>query len=266
MRRPKIHRSTLVVALGMLVPTILVNVSGEIVSPLAGNFGGGYTAEYVHGWPQVYMYRSVDYDFSKPGPDFPDIPKWNVPWLAWDSWRFWRADKRVLWGGCLICDFLVGAVLLLGITGAWEWRRRHRARICQFSIGDLLTAFTLVAVLLGWWGFVSQEYDRESLHVNVLDEPNGAYLLDKRCRGPRWLSLLVGESNLPERFQRVSFAILANENAKKLDGWLPHLKSLKHLQGLEVRDWAGPPPVKYSHLKSLPALRYLYIQCANREL
>src|SRR5215208_5092396 len=94
MRLLIIHRSTFVVALVLIVLVALMNMPGELVSPLAGSFGGGYTAEYVHGWPWVSLHRTVFYEFSKPGAaEFPDVPKFGVPWLAWTSWEFWQGES-----------------------------------------------------------------------------------------------------------------------------------------------------------------------------
>jgi hypothetical protein len=256
MRLPNIHRSTLVVALGMMFPVVLMNVPGELVSPLAGNFGGGYTAEYVHGWPWVSLYREVFYDYSKPGAaDFPDVPKFGVPWLAWNSWEFWQGTtwKPRIVG--VIGDGLTGALLILGLAAVWEWRRRRRSKLFQFTLANCLFVFAIVSAAFGWW--------RHALNMAAWEDELAASIDDKvrhvqqEYHGPLWLRRLVGKEVLSPAFMRADSASIAVEDN---DGFLKAvsvLRKFSYLNELTIEKSLDAASISYSELSDLRGLKYL---------
>src|SRR4051794_26663900 len=105
MRVPTLHRSSLVVLVAGAILLILVNVPGELTSPLNAFVGGGpslgtpdYRAEYEHGWPWVFLYRAIDYRVPRPASPNPASTAllvrmatspfeqtWGIPWLSWRS-------------------------------------------------------------------------------------------------------------------------------------------------------------------------------------
>src|SRR6476620_572532 len=116
MHRPTIHRSTAVVGLGILALLLLMNVPGELTS--LGGFGGSATAsfhvgaQYEHGWPWVFLYRSFDSPSAIGG------PKYGVPWLAWSSWQFWHCDTWKVRFGAFVLNLVTGILLILAICSA----------------------------------------------------------------------------------------------------------------------------------------------------
>jgi hypothetical protein len=256
MRWPKIHRSTVVVALLMLVPAVLMNVPGELISPLTGNVGGGYEAEYVHGWPWVSLHRSVFYDFSiEGGPVAPDKPIAGVPWLAWTSWWFWQGKTWRLWPWRLVGDVLVSLLLIAVVASLWEWRRRRRSRAIQFSLAGCLIAFTIIAAILGWWWHAKNVSGwegsfEESTDGEWLNFQTGYY-------GPLWLRRLFGKDLLAPAFERVDSADLQVADDNQLMHAVSILKNFPYLRELSISTPRENPQIDYSELANLKRLRYL---------
>src|SRR4051794_532291 len=260
MRLPRIHRSTCIVALGMAVPLAMLNVPGELVSPLgAGGSGAGpmtYTVEYVQGWPWLSLYRAVDYDLQTPGAvRLPDIPIYGVPWLSWTSWEFWRGETWNLRPAALFGDVLASLMLIFVVAFAWEWRRRRRARVFQFTLSESFLAFLVVAAPLGWWWYAKNVTEWENGLVDSID-----FVLQDSSQGyhgPLWLRRLMGMELLSPTFMRVDDASLAVNGDEGFLMAVSVLRKFGYLRELRIAKTHDASSISYSELADLKSLRYL---------
>lgn len=254
---PRIHRSTVAVAFVVLIVLAVLNVPGEIVSPLGGNFGGGYTASYESGWPFIHQQRAVEYVFSDTGPNMPDFPLYGIPWLAIDSWKFWEADQMRVHPRALLANAAIAVAVLVSITFYWERRRRRVGRF-QFRLAEFFMAITLVAALFGWYGYFIREFNREKPHVDALWEMDRVYVYDAYSP-PLWFRRIVGNAHLSEAFFRADSVEFDTIDEPLLMRALPHLRSLKYLRHLRVSDEISGSLDGFSMLADLSSLRYLEI-------
>jgi hypothetical protein len=262
MRLPRIHRSTLIVALGTVIPITMINVPGELVSPLGGGGSGAgpivYTAEYVHGWPWLDLYRTVDYDLQTPGAvTLPDIPINGVPWLALTSWEFWRGETWQLRPGALFGDVVAGLVLIVVVASAWEWRRRRRARVFHFTLTECFVAFVVVAAPFGWWWQAKnlaqwEDALAESIDSNLRDS-------QQEYHGPLWLRRLVGKELLSPAFMRVDSATLVVDHNEEFLAAVSVLRKFGYLRELAIEKTRDDSSISYSELAGLKSLRYLML-------
>jgi hypothetical protein len=260
MHRPTIHRSTAVVALGLFGILILVNVPGELIS--LGGFGSSDMrsvhsgASYEHGWPWMYLDRSFEYPYPGGGTGiFSSAPNYGVPWLAWASWEFWRGDNWRVRVGALILNLVVGSLLILAIAGGWEWRRRRRTRLFQFTLAECLVAFVVVAAPLGWWLQAKSATAREVAAIDSLGESAECA---EDYHGPLWLRRLVGVHLAWNSFSRVDFVQLVHIDGEVFEQLLPLLRAFPYLRELDVEgDPDSSMPVAFSTLNELKGVRSL---------
>lgn len=257
------HRSTYVVAAVTALLMVVIAFPGEITSPLAGNFGGAYTATYDHGWPLTFLARGYRYDFSQPKM-FPDIPKWGVPWLAWDSWQIWEMNNaRSYWSPedvnswkpvNLVVDFVVALLVVITLATLWERRRRRSSRLMTFSLRDAALVMTAAACLLGWGAHAQHVHIRELKLVGTLDQL-AAYGYESSI-APQWLQRLVGTENLPELFLRVDELEISVTDQEELQKVIRICKEFKWLKTVEVHDLSM---MQLAGLQALPQLEVLKV-------
>jgi hypothetical protein len=269
MRLPNIHRSTLVVALAMIVLLAMLNAPGELVSPYGGGvspyvLGGGgggagpitYTAEYVHGWPWLILYRTVDYDVQMPGAaPRPGVPIYGVPWLAWTSWEFWRGETWKLRRAALLGNAVVSLLLIVVVASAWEWRRRWRAQVFQFTLVECLVGFVVVAAPMGWWWHAKNIAGwEEELAASIEDKVGD---VQQEYHGPLWLRRLVGKELLSPAFMRAdSASIIVDDNDAFLAA-VSVLRQFSYLRELTIEKSLDASSISYRELADLPGLKYL---------
>jgi len=196
-RRPwyRLHRSTYVVAVLLLIVLVLIIVPG----------GWSFTDGGVeHGWPWRYLkvwgttaILAQNWDYN------PDEIWDGPPWLHKQGWLFkgLQSEFRL---GALVGDVAVGLLILAIGVVIFEWWRRRRSRVWQFSLRELMIGILLLAAALGWW---RQNHVRAQREVQALREPpsnptiaeallhqtgNSHWDYITVCRSPIWLHKLLG--------------------------------------------------------------------------
>jgi hypothetical protein len=263
MRAKTLHRSTVVVAFGMLALVTLLNVPGDNLSPLGHPVLSTYRAEYLHGWPWVSLYRTVFYDFAAPqATTFPDAPKYGVPWLARTNWEFWQGNPWKLHPAAVMGNLVVGALLIVLVAAAWELRRRRRTRWLQFTLREVAIAMTVVAAAFGWW-----QYERAGYHYeDDLNQIDGGYVtLDQVYKGPLWLKRLVGEDLLHDvcyRAEAVTLEIIDDTDfhqAVAVFRGLPYLRQIELSPSMLSSVRSKIPPFPFSKLAQLTNIKTLVL-------
>ena len=236
---------------------VFLLVPGEIISPLGGNFGGGYTAVYEHGWPWIHMHRAVKYDFSQPGKQFPDIPQWDIPWMAWDNWQLWEADAKIMRIGKLIGNLAVGCVLLMSAMLSWHFYLRSRGSCLRFRMSDLLLLTAIIPSGLGWYMYSTRAYAYELAHSEPLWEENCIFV-ETYC-GPLWLRRLIGTELAADAFFRVTEIAMQDVSEDQFHEVTQQLTNFSNLRILEIDAIERTARFYYSELKDLQSLRYLVL-------
>ena len=267
---PAIHRSTVVVALGMAVLFAVLNVPGELILPpggivapnTAGTFSGiapiAYTAEYVHGWPWLSLYRIVDYNPQMPNMGTRPTPTHGVPWLTWTSWKFWQGRTWELRPTALAADVAVSLLLIVVVASAWEWRRRCRTRWLQFTLREIAIATVVVATAFGWWRYALVQYAREEV---ALDGPESEHFRTAgfAYHGPLFLKRFVGEHLLWPVFIRNDGIWMEVIDASQFRDTLNAIRGFSYLRELELKNNLQDAKVKipFSELAKFKGLRQL---------
>src|SRR4051812_1759026 len=192
MRLSNVHRSTLILIVGILLVFVLLNVPAELVSPGGGSFGPAYAAQYAHGWPWAWLHRKVDYQ----NPILIPVVPLGVSWLAWSSWKVWEGAPWHFRSAAFAGNLIVAMLSILAIASAWEWRRQ-RAKGFRFSLAECMLAFVLVALPLGWWWHVKNVARFENAVAGSLDKYG---YVSQEYHGPLWLRRLLGTHILDPAF------------------------------------------------------------------
>ena len=263
--RFRIHRSTWIVGLSVLVLNALVLLPGQTVGGGSGGcreFAGDrdwVSTELIeHGWPYIFLHRSALEEEGLEGWQF-----WDVPWLSSSAWFDLRKQCYIEFNlQHLLLDLTILLAIVALISWAWEWRRR-RSRILQFNLADLLVGFTLLALPLGWYVYYRNQEQRENrTWTEATNEFDGLDIgydnLDVVTS--RWLSGLIGDRRTP----RFEFATAAkfdcgwtNESGT-LEKVLPYLRAASGLQQLSVTMHETHRDSLHA-LVELPSLRHLWL-------
>src|ERR1051325_1253678 len=126
----RLHASSYLVAVVVLAICGAMNLGAEDV----GN-------KPSFGWPIAYLSVDAWLDADPFGDPFVGpAPLW--------LWR-WRPEQTGTWRlAPLALDAGVLLVILAATVGGWEWRRRHRRRLWQFTLLDLLALTTFVGLAI----------------------------------------------------------------------------------------------------------------------
>ncbi|MBN1909512.1 MAG: hypothetical protein JW818_07235 [Pirellulales bacterium] len=205
----RLHLSTwlvlLVVALGLVLISIpAYEIRGARLPE--GDPDGDLVIRCRHGWPWDFMVQYRDYAWPKappePGPFLPSY--WtDAPWATASNWAVTGKTRFELLH--LVGDLAVALAILCVAGAGFEWWRRRRRRVWQFSLREMLVATLLLAGVLGWWKCRDNQFRREMVLAKQLGLELKEYPLSDigvEYRGPTWLGRLVGKRHL-ESFNNV---------------------------------------------------------------
>ena len=146
-----------------------------------------------------------------------------MPWLDIRGWSF-TGDEIVFSPIAFFLDIVTALAILLLIAALFEWRRRRRWRVWQYTLSELLILMFLVAGVLGWWQTnhlrVQKEIDSADLAYG--GSPFFNYL---EYRGPVFLEKLLGKELLTD-FSTVTIFLLSDKTAQdvSISSQLPNIE------------------------------------------
>jgi hypothetical protein len=164
----RLHASTSLVLLLVLTALALLNVPARLETHSLGkpdpnnilDFGLG--SHFEHGWPWTFLTRhSINNSQSIISGHGTSV---------W--WMHERVDSFSPW--LLLSDVAVCGILAAAVLSILERRRRRRAHLWQFSIGDLFVAIAIFASALGFVVWQYREYQREWQAIEALIGNDGA--------------------------------------------------------------------------------------------
>lgn len=247
------HRSTCIVAVGTAIVLLCMMVPGELLSSRRGVVGP-YYACYAHGWPCTHLRREVEYSSTS---DNPDIPKWGIPWLALDSWKFLHADERKFSMAAFATNLSCLIVIVVVATAGFEVWRRNRNRVWQYGMVDILAVLLLVGILMGWLQWEKRNSIREDVHVDAIIK--GGHQVYSEF--PWWtfgFQKLMGRESLPRYLGRIEAVFFTRYSDDEFVMLLPHLRALRGYELTLTFDVIpGISALPFSQLKSLTQLRVL---------
>ena len=277
MRRPRLHRSSVVAGLVAAALLVLVSVPGRVV--------GGLTSDckiFEHGWPWVYLRRETIeepvtfydassglslvpcflpaiYPFDRDAPS--RLPMWGVPWLTPANWMIWDGDANGdrhwhLMVGALLLDLATAlGVVAIAVAATEVWRRR-RARVLSFRIADMLVATAVLGAILGRIAYWQHEYPREQ---RALVDADGFswYGQSETCIAPLWLRSLIGDRFFPDFCWRTA-TVLIHAGSDDADEAAQRISQLAYVHEIQVWLTEGES-FRFSVLNAIPQLQTLEI-------
>ena len=202
-----LHLSTWVVILLTIGFVAILELPGEtqgtMVAAGDGPSGGGivYGESFLHGWPWIYLDR---YEGVSLAHTFSDTQK--APWLIPRAWKIYsNSESSEFTLIYLILDLFVGSIIILTVAVLFEWRRRLRTRLFQYTLRELLLLMLLTACVLSWWQMHHLRRIREQKFVNRYH--NDTYpsiwhsnpsIWYSEYKGPRILAKLFGTALLSD--------------------------------------------------------------------
>jgi hypothetical protein len=147
---------------------------------------------FCHGWPWNYLFRNVN--VNDVGSSIDD----GIPWLDIRGWSFIGAEIEFspivfFW------DIIAATAILILIATFFEWRRRRRWRVWQYTLSELLILMILVAGVLSWWRTNHLRVQKEDDFV-ISTFGDYPFTRCKEYRGPVILGKLFGEKYLTDFF------------------------------------------------------------------
>jgi hypothetical protein len=265
MKFPRLHKSTIAVALITAAVAVLVEVPGRVVSGTLSF--KSETNDIEHGWPWVYLRREVRLagsDFDVPSarlqrlrfqgfmpPEFEtlDLPMGGVPWLRAANWRFWqcvddgRSLHREFIGGRLLADIAIVLAAVFATICAWEFRRRRRPRIFNFGIIEMLVVVAVVSGALGWLAYMKNEHARELQLAEELK--SGKFQpFENACIAPLWFRSLFSDRLIPGYFWRVNELYIAGDSDFNVEACASYIAQFKYVNRAYIdRDAFGLFPM-----------------------
>jgi hypothetical protein len=288
MRRPRLHKSSIVVGLIVALLLVLIETPGRVVS----GYGGTSSLKvFEHGWPWIHLRRE---SYDRAPPEFvkssdgrwlalmyspvwnpldirTDLPRWGIPWLSADNWRFWESypqDDPPRWTlhiVNLVCNLAVALVVLSSTVAVWEIRQRRRSEPVSFRFGlrGLLLATAAAGAVLGWLNHLAHEHRRESALIDRVDSRTGPmdatwYDVDHVCVAPLWLRSLVGVRVFPEFFWRASAVNIQPERGDKMELMCAEIAQLDHVTKIGIEGHLRHY-VRFSALRTLAQMKTLEV-------
>jgi hypothetical protein len=250
----RLHVSTWTVMLLMSALMTLIEVPGEVVSD-----GGNYMGEmkFTHGWPSVYFERQWAIPPTSPYFLSGDDDSVKAPWrcsCAWTFYEYSRPPKFSLPN--FLLDLSLTMVIVLAAGGLFEWRRRKRTRLIQFTLRELLLAMLLTAGAFSWW---RTEHNRRINEQSVFNQYGlDRYLSDNKYVGPVLLKKLLGLENLDDLY-RYGTCMMFEPKPKDVEKCLPLLKNFRCLESLTVHRAINIGDEQIAEISELKSLEELYL-------
>jgi hypothetical protein len=254
----RLHFSTWILIFLLAAFFMVVEIPGTLRVVILSSAADA-RGSFKHGWPCVFLERKTNSATCSIGPQ--DIDR--APWLAPGSWMIpdgfeWQRLSLL----CLIADILISLAIILVVAGLFEWRRRFRSRLFQFTLRELLLFVLLAAAACSWWRVNHNRRTREKEIIarfakrgslvfcidkyggpEILEKTLGRDLLDDfyavaACRGDLWDKQDYEETmscidNLPS-LESVEFGDFGRKDAAVIDQWLSRMTTLKNLQTLNL--------------------------------
>jgi Leucine-rich repeat (LRR) protein len=244
----RLHRSTYVMAMLILVVLLMANLPGTIL--LDGKDWSDQEGIYVaHGWPWTFLFRGLDRTaFLKVEP--------NVRWPYWlpphpmeqvPGSLFWKISDKVKTISVLplLADFTVCAVITIALTSVYEVWRRRRRRWCQFYLSELFAMITLASLLLAWLSVEAAEGNEEKQAVSEMigGAERSPLVCGVSLAGPQWIRNLFGDAPF-EVFDRIRMVDMPANSTRGTPHFyrdlnrpenLSHLRYVDHLSLLQRR-------------------------------
>jgi len=191
-----------------------------------GDFRGGggdelESGEFEHGWPWLHL-RRISGDYSAP-PGLRD----NAPWFYRDAWGL-GGDVAGFSPSMLAANVVITLLISVAAMAGFEWWRRRRRRLWQFSLRELLVATFLIAIALSWWQWRRQRFQREQRAVATVNE---LVSVSKEYQGPQWLRRLVGTKRLDFLHTVTSVSCREGITDDHLQQARPCLESWRNVEG-----------------------------------
>lgn len=265
-RRLKLHCSTWVVGLLTLFLTTVIVLPGNPAFP-GINFR--FESKSSHGWPWEFLARS---NRIKPGILQGNMARgilqyktvFGVPWLSWDAWSVWEANRGYSFSPWyLLLDLIAMAVVVVSFSAVWEWWRRRRRRLWQFSLREVGVMTAIVAIPLGWCTYQRNAVLRETGHRETLDKhPHIDWSYGHNSYNvPLWLERLLGRQLAPKWYfiQNVNYSTDHNDESARLASFLPILQDFSHLEELSVKLQVQEEVDLFSSIAVLTQVRRLHL-------
>jgi hypothetical protein len=208
------------------VPGGLEGVSiAEGYSPSGG--GVVYGEYFLHGWPWIYLNR---YEGSSDADTCSDEMK--APWLMRRAWNLCsNSQSRVFSFFDLILDILIGFIILLVIAFCFEWRRRLRNRLFQFTLREILSLMLITAAVLSWWRIHHNHRVHELEIANHFDKD---MYWSEKYRGPEILARIFGTGLLTD-FEKVTDCNGHDYfDKRRAEEWFCCLKEFDNLERITI--------------------------------
>jgi hypothetical protein len=242
----KLHASSYVFAVLAFLGFVFVNVPGQEVTQLETDYIPTFESKFEHGWPATYLKRGFYYFDNS-------LENSNNCWLlarAVESFSAWNLTENMavaLAGTCL------GAAV-------FEFWRRRRKRVWQFTLADFFVGLAVLGVPFAWLGLQVQEYNKEQQALQQIrkavaaTEFIGGYepseTIEYQHGAPTFLREIFGDG--PFRFMdRVVHCDFVGSYCPEVAGQFLHLK---YYSAYPI----GPQAVaSINRLKKLESLRLI---------
>jgi hypothetical protein len=268
---PRLHKSTIVVAIIAVLLLVITGVPGRVVMWQPYDY-----STFEHGCPFVYLRRQARLEAITFGDPIifvfrkealtTFLPMYGIPWLSTDNWKLWEADPndgeplRQFNPWCLLADVAIAMIVLSAVVAVWEFRRRRRGSLFSFSLVDMFVAVAVVCTVLGWVAHEKYACARETPSAETIWGSDDCAFSpwDETCVAPSWMRSLCGESLMPAFTWRIyrgnvnARFVHNTEELRAATSAMPYVKHVK-LTGLA----SGDHHFRLSMLRAIPQLEDL---------
>jgi hypothetical protein len=260
-----LHRSTWIVILLMTGFFVIVEIPGEpecAINSEGLHWGGGgriFGHNSLHGWPWVFLVHDRNDNSNAPI---------DVPWLTALAWN-WSSEYPPEFSLVnAILDLAVCLAIIAAVAIAFEWRRRRRTRLLQFTLRELLLLTLLTAAAFSWWRMHHAQREREMAIVKLLEEyPYCDSFGEDEYRGPIIFAKLFGKSLLSDFWSSTQYVCGDDVSPRDAEKRFSGLSELPNLETIDCRSRSAEEPcvtdALFGKLASLKHVRCLKLRYAN---